>query len=276
MKVVNVGTGTPIVLVPGIQGRWEWMRPAVDALGRDCRVITFSLADEPSCGGRFDVASGFWCYVDQIAQAMNAANVQQAAICGVSYGGLIAAAFAMRYPERVSSLVLVSAIPPTWVPDERVQRYLRAPRLLTPLFLIGSVRLYREIAAATPGLLRGLRAATRHGMNALTHLFSPARMARRVRLLSGLSLKEDLCALRVPTLVITGEPGLDRVVPVELTRQYMYMWPQAVEVTLPRTGHLGLITRPNEFAQIVTAFLEEASQQKGEASSADAHRRRVV
>ena len=26
------GAGPPLVLVPGIQGRWEWMAPAVDAL----------------------------------------------------------------------------------------------------------------------------------------------------------------------------------------------------------------------------------------------------
>src|SRR5215216_3956096 len=124
MILVDVGSGPPLVLVPGIQGRWEWMKPAVDALARRCRVITFSLADEPSCGAAFDVRSGFWCYVDQIAQAMDAAGLREAVICGVSYGGLIAAAFAARHPERTSALVLVSAVPHTWTPDERVSFYL--------------------------------------------------------------------------------------------------------------------------------------------------------
>ena len=80
-----------MVLVPGIQGRWEWMRPAVDALAARCRVITFSLADEPTCGWTFDEGAGFTAYVEQIRDALDARGVRAATICGVSYGGLVAA-----------------------------------------------------------------------------------------------------------------------------------------------------------------------------------------
>ena len=44
MNIVDLGSGVPVVMVPGIQGRWEWMKPAVDALAERCRVVTFSLA----------------------------------------------------------------------------------------------------------------------------------------------------------------------------------------------------------------------------------------
>src|SRR5688572_19237261 len=152
MRIVDVGSGAPVVIVPGIQGRWEWMKPAVDALAVTCRVITFSFADEPTCGGRFEAARGFDCYVEQIREAMDQAGVQHACVCGVSYGGLIAAAFAARHSSRVSSLMLVSALPPTWNPDARARFYLRFPRLLMPLFLVASLRMYKEIAAARPGL----------------------------------------------------------------------------------------------------------------------------
>ena len=86
MRIVDVGKGAPVILVPGIQGRWEWMRPAVDALAARCRVVTFSLADEPTCGGRFDAANGFDCYVDQIREAMDLAGISTAVLAGVSYG----------------------------------------------------------------------------------------------------------------------------------------------------------------------------------------------
>ena len=56
MKIVDIGRGSPIVLIPGIQGRWEWMKPAVEALARRSRVITFSLADEPTAAGSFDTS----------------------------------------------------------------------------------------------------------------------------------------------------------------------------------------------------------------------------
>lgn len=258
MKIVDVGHGQPVVLVPGIQGRWEWMKPAVDALARRCRVITFSLADEPGWGA-FDGARGLDSYVGQVRAALDAADVEKATICGVSYGGLIASLFAARHPERTSGLVLVSAIPPSWKPDRRVRFYLRAPRLLAPLFCIASVRLYREIAAATPGVFRGAGAALGQAFTAATHMFSPPRMARRVLLLQDSNLSRQLGTVTAPVLVVTGEPDLERVVPVRMTLEYLDLWPQARAVTLSRTGHLGLITRPGEFARLVAPFVENAA-----------------
>jgi 3-oxoadipate enol-lactonase/4-carboxymuconolactone decarboxylase len=272
MKLVDVGTGPPLVIVPGIQGRWEWMKPAVDALAARCRVITFSLADEPTCGGPFDASRGFSCYVEQIGEAMDQAGVGRACVCGVSYGGLIAAAFAARHPRRVSSLTLVSALPPTWTPDARARFYIRSPRLLMPLFLLASLRMYKEIAAARPGVLNAMIAAGAHAMNALTHMFSPARMARRVRLLQGVDLGHELANVSVPALVMTGEAELDRVVPVRLTEEYMRIFPNAERVTLIRTGHLGLITRPREFAAAIAPFVE---RHVGGAAAGDAERKRV-
>ena len=105
MKLVDLGTGLPVVVIPGIQGRWEWMKPGIRALATRCRVITFSLADEPTCGGRFDERAGFACYVDQVREAMDQAGVERAAVCGVSYGGLVAAAFAARHPDRAASRI---------------------------------------------------------------------------------------------------------------------------------------------------------------------------
>jgi pimeloyl-ACP methyl ester carboxylesterase len=260
MKLVDVGSGPPIVIVPGIQGRWEWIRPAVDALAGRCRVITFSLADEPTCGATFDPAYGFESYVDQVRDAMDQAGVSSAAICGVSYGGLIAAAFAARHPERVAGLLLVSAVPPSWTPDARVRFYLRAPVLLSPLFLLASTRMYREIAAAHDGVLPGMGAAVRHAVNALTHMFSPARMARRVHLLERVQLDRELGGVDVPTLVMTGDDALDRVVPTRLTEEYLRIWPHARRATIARTGHLGLITRPRAFAAVVAPFVESTAR----------------
>ena len=247
-----------MVVIPGIQGRWEWMTPGVDALARRCRVITYSLCDEPSCGGSFDEETGFDCYVEQVREALDQAGVERATICGLSYGGLIACAFAARYPERTRGLVLISALPPSWTPDARVRFYLRAPRLLMPMFMLASLRMYREIAAAHPGAWAGAREAVRHAWNVLTHMFSPSRMARRVHLLARARLG-NLAAPRVPTLVITGDHALDRVVPVTATREYLQWLPDARTVVVERTGHLGFITRPDIFADVVAPFAAGSS-----------------
>src|SRR5687767_15949118 len=118
------------------------MQPAVAALSQRSRVLAFSLADEPTACAAFDERDGLGSYVRQIHDVMDAAGVERATICGVSYGGLVAAAFAARHPDRVSGLVLVSAIPPSWTPDARARFFLSAPTLLSPLSCLASVRMH--------------------------------------------------------------------------------------------------------------------------------------
>jgi pimeloyl-ACP methyl ester carboxylesterase len=260
MRIVDRGSGVPVVVIPGVQGRWEWMKPGIDALAQQSRVITFSLADEPSSGARFDEALGFCNYVDQVRDALDARGLDRAAICGVSFGGLIAAAFAVRYPARVSSLVLVSALPPSWRPDARVSVYLRHPWVLSPLFCAGAVGFYGEIAAARDSWWSGIAAACGAGITVLGHMFHPGRMARRVHLFTAVGIDTGLSRVKVPTLVVTGEESLERVVPPCLSREYAAIWPHARVETLQRTGHLGMITRPHEFASLVMRFLAESEK----------------
>ena len=269
MNIHDVGSGQPLVLIPGIQGRWERMRPAVDALSQRFRVVTFSLCDEPSSGTHFDETRGFERYLDQILAAMDARGLDRAAICGVSYGGLIAASFAARYPNRASSLVLISALPPSWRMNQRAGFYLRAPLLLSPLFALSSLRLFREMYLAYGGLASAVRHALRHAWNVVTHPASPIRMAHRLRLLDGLDPTAELARLKTETLVITGEDELDDVVPTRETRRYLSLWPHASSVVLQRTGHLGIITRPGEISRLLEEFLRHSTP-------AQETRRRIV
>ena len=43
--MIDTGQGSPIVLIPGMQGRWEWMTPTVEALSAHHRTFSFSLDD---------------------------------------------------------------------------------------------------------------------------------------------------------------------------------------------------------------------------------------
>jgi pimeloyl-ACP methyl ester carboxylesterase len=257
LTIIDRGTGAPVVVIPGIQGRWEWMRPAIEALAARGRVLTFSLADEPTSGGHFDPERGFWSYVDQVGEALDASGLQRAAICGVSYGGLIASAFAVRHPDRVTSLILVSALPPSWRPDSRVAFYTRRPWLRLPAFCVASLGIYREIAAAVDPPWRARTAAVRIGLNVLRHMLHPSRTARRVQLVDGVRIEADLARVQVPVLLVTGEDALDGAVPPRLTREYLGIWPHARSETLARTGHLGLVTRPAAFAALVSEFVAE-------------------
>jgi pimeloyl-ACP methyl ester carboxylesterase len=260
VNIIQQGIGVPLVLIPGLQGRWEYMRPTVDALSSFFRVITFTLCDERSSARAIDPKRGFDDYVAQVGDALDGANVERAVVCGVSFGGVVALRFAAAHPGRTIALVLAS----TPAPEFRLRRlhrvYARAPRIFGPLFLAGSPwRLRAEIVAALPD--SRARWEFRRAMlrTLVSSPVSLSRMGSRARLMDGMDLRADCRRVADATLVVTGEPGLDHIVPVDGSSEYARLIPNARSIVLERTGHLGSMTRPRAFASAVTAFVESVS-----------------
>jgi pimeloyl-ACP methyl ester carboxylesterase len=249
VDVIDRGTGPPLVLIPGLQGRWEYMRPAVDALSRAFRVLTFSL----DAAGDADLDG----YADLVARVLTQTSIEGATICGVSFGGLIAARFASRHAPRCEALILASTPGPALRLRRRHQLYLKAPWLFGLVFLAETPwRLRREVRVAIPDA----RERRRFVMNGLRTLvgapISLSRMAARARTIAATDLSSDCARITAPTLVVTGERVLDHVVPVEGSAAYARLIANARAAVVPRTGHLGSITRPVEFAAVVRAFVE--------------------
>jgi pimeloyl-ACP methyl ester carboxylesterase len=136
MQIVDHGHGVPFILIPGIQGRWEYLRPTIDALARTFRVVTFPLAGERHAGNPADPTRGLDALSDQVAAVLDQRGIDRAVICGISFGGLVALHFAASHPDRTAALLLVSTPGPDFRLSARHQFYLRAPWLFGPLFLI--------------------------------------------------------------------------------------------------------------------------------------------
>ena len=192
------------MVIPGVQGRWEWMLPALRALAKRCRTISYSLPP----------VVDFEQFVAQMDATLDERGIEKAAICGVSFGGLIALKYAAARPERTKRLILVSTPSPSWTPSPLQARYLARPWLALDHASRLAARVWPEIAARSTG---GRRASVlrEHGTGR-RRAGEPAQMATRVRLRPGPDLCAD-CRRSAPTLVITGEATLDTVVPVSST-----------------------------------------------------------
>jgi 3-oxoadipate enol-lactonase len=244
------GTGLPIVVIPGVQGRWEWMRPALRALSERCRVISYSL----------ETAKTFDELVAQVDCVLDRCGVQTAAICGISFGGLVATKYAAARPGRTSALVVASTPSPAWVPSPAQARHLASPWRSTPAFLATAPgRMWPEIAAAIDDWPSRLRFCAGHVARIVAAPIVPAEMAARMRLRPGVELERDCARVRARTLVITGSPELDRVVPVASTQEFVTLVRNATYTMMDRTGHIGLVTQPDRFARIVGDFVNASS-----------------
>jgi pimeloyl-ACP methyl ester carboxylesterase len=225
------------------------MRPTVDALARTHRVLTFSLTDT-------DGLPAFPAWSSAIDRLLDEAGERRAAVIGASFGGLAAVRYAASRPDRVAALVLVSPPAPGWRLDPQSAGYVRRPRAALPLFAWRSFRrLTPEIVASLPSWTERLRFALTYGVRVLRWPVAPRRMAAWVLEWMDTDLVSDCRNITAPTLIITGEPRLDRVVEVSSSLEYLKLVAGARHVTFTGTGHVGLIARPREFAALVDRFL---------------------
>jgi pimeloyl-ACP methyl ester carboxylesterase len=253
----DIGSGPPVLVLPGIQGRWEWIEPALRALSARCRTLSVSLPGESGSGMQVVDGDDFAVFSRQIDGVLDSLALESVAVCGVSFGGLVAVHYAATRPSRVRSLVLVSVPGPRWEPSAHQMRFLNAPRLAAPVFLASARgRLYPEVRSALPAIRDRVRFAAGHGLRVLRAPFSAARMSERLRLARLVDFEALAREILAPTLVVTGEAHLDRVVPEAGTRDYVGIIRGARHVTFEKTGHIGLVTRPHAFAQIVSSFVE--------------------
>ncbi len=232
------------------------MKPAIAALQRRCRTITYTLSGDLGSGMTPDARVGFDTLVQQLDHVFDQAKLTRAAVCGVSYGGLIALRYAATRPERVSALVFTSSPAPGWRPSARQSQYVKNPWLLTPLFMIaGPFRMWPEIVRAIPNRRRRMTFAIAQGLRVLLAPIVPSELARRVHFMEAADFHRDCARVAAPALIVTGEEELDTVVPVSSTRRYQSLLRDTRYEQMSDTGHLGLITQPERFAGIVGGFV---------------------
>ena len=240
-----------VILIPGIQGRWEWMRPTIEALRRRHRVVTFSLYGAP---GR----RSFDAWSAHIADEVRLNTRGGVVIVGVSFGGAVATHYAARHGAGLAALVLASTPSPRWPLAQESRGYLRYPRLSLPRFAARATkRLLPEIRVWSRSRTRRLGFLATQILRTIRWPVHPQAMAAWVHEWHTLDLVSACANITVPTLVLTGEPALDRVVPVESSVDHLRLIKDARHVMLTGTGHLGLLTRPEAFADAVSDFAAE-------------------
>jgi 3-oxoadipate enol-lactonase len=250
------GQGPALVVVQGLHGRWEWMKPALVQLAHTCRTISYSLCGDIGSGERPDPGQGFDNYLRQLDALLDRLGVARIALCGISFGGVVALRYAATRPHRVTSLVLASAPGPGWRPNAQQARWLARPWMSTPAFVVTSpMRVWPEVRAALPTWSSRLGFFIRQGLRAAGAPMIPSLMSERISLVQQMDLASDCARIRVPTLVLTGEEPLDRVVPVASTRSFCTLIHGAESGVLEHTGHLGAITQPSKFAAVVGEFV---------------------
>jgi pimeloyl-ACP methyl ester carboxylesterase len=100
------GDRDPIVLAHGLLMDRDMFAPQIEAADQGTRFITW---DARCHGDTENTADPFtyWDLADDLKGLLDHLGIERAVIGGMSQGGFVALRFALKYPERVSALVLI-------------------------------------------------------------------------------------------------------------------------------------------------------------------------
>jgi pimeloyl-ACP methyl ester carboxylesterase len=277
VNVVELGSGPPIVFIHGLSGSWQNWLEQLPVFAHEHRVIAFDL---PGFGASEMPAqkisiSGYGRFVNALLDEL---GVGSAAVVGNSMGGFIGIELAIRFPERVERMVLVSAagLSIEYLRNERALAVLNVTENRLAAYS-GWLASRSDALARRPGARRLIFGIVAHWPERLP---GPL-VAEQVRgsgkpgfvpaldALTDYPIRDRLGEVACPTLIVWGAD--DKLVPARDADEFARLIPNARKVVWPETGHVAMIERPAAFNALLDAFLaEEPGERVGAQDAADA------
>ena len=251
------GDGPPLLFIHGLGGIWQNWLLNIPAFMGTHRCVAIDL---PGFGlsEKLDECSipGFASTVDKVCHQL---GIEETVVIGNSMGGFVGAELTVRFPTRVSKLVLVSAA------GLSTEYLSREP-------LLAGARIFMALTARTG--LRGspvvkrprlrrialapiVRYPERLSVPLATELVQGANapgFMDAFEALMSYSFRDKLARIEVPALIVWGRN--DMLVPVADAEMFEHLiGDNADSVIFEDTGHLSMLERPSRFNELLGAFL---------------------
>ncbi|HET9599853.1 MAG TPA: alpha/beta fold hydrolase [Anaeromyxobacteraceae bacterium] len=244
-RVAGSADAPPLLLVMGLgmcSLAWHTLPARLAARFRVLAVDNRGVGGSTAARGGFRIGD----LAEDAAGVLDAERVARAHVFGISMGGMIAQELALRHPERVRALALGATFGGHWRS--------RKPGVGVALDLALAALLARSVPRMARLLVsEAFYAGHRDGFATWLGGISraPRAVARRqILAIARHEAESRLGALRVPTLVLTGDR--DRLVPPENSRRLARVIPGARLVELPGAGHAFPFERPDETVRLLT------------------------
>jgi 3-oxoadipate enol-lactonase len=255
--VQSTGRGMPVTFWNCLFGDssvyQDLVQGGVDGIAADHRVL---MVEGPSHGRSDPWPRSFTLEqcADAWVQTLDASGVEEPAVfCGLSWGAMVALRVAIRHPERVRALVLMSSI--ATAPRPRFVPQFLALAMAVRLFGFPDW-LIRQMASGMvspstlrdrPSLVHDMLSRNRHLDRRALHHAAASVLAHRSNIV------DQLWRIHVPTWVVVGEH--DRTTPVRAAKTVARAIENADLRVLDGVGHLLTLEAPNEARRVLREAL---------------------
>jgi pimeloyl-ACP methyl ester carboxylesterase len=235
---------------------WDPIRPRLERARRVLSPDGLGYGERPLPKAEFS-------RVDDLVTLLDTSNIERAAVVAASDGGRVALDLALEHPERVAALVLAAPALGGWNWSQAVRDFgveedelLQAGRLDEAVdlnvrtWVDGRGREPDEVDGEVRELVRAMqRRAFEHLLEAYADEPHPQEHGPDV------AAVDRLGELHAPTLVLVGELDLPDF--PAIADRIAADAPRARVVSLNGVAHLPSLEKPELFAELVLAFLEE-------------------
>jgi 3-oxoadipate enol-lactonase len=235
-----------LVLASSLGTTWELWDEQLPSLSRDFRVIRY---DHPGHGSSPipDAPVTVESLAGDIVDLLDALELERVSFCGLSLGGMVGMALALRAPERLDRLVLcctAAYLGPVdgWYERARVVRARATSAIAAAVVERWFTERFRDESPATVARFR-----------AMLEGISPEGYAVCCEAIGQWDARSDVNAIRTPTLVIAGAD--DVATPPEDGAFLAESIPGAELTVLPGCAHLANIEQATLFTKTLLGHL---------------------
>jgi pimeloyl-ACP methyl ester carboxylesterase len=254
------GRGKPVILLHGWLGSWGLWQETMSFLGRYYRTYALDFWGFGESGKKRETYA-VQDFVSLVDQFMEQLGIVRAPLVGHSMGGTVSLAVAIRYPERVSKVVVVGS--PIVGSSLAFPLKLAGMRPIAFLLfnMMGTFRLGMRIAS--PIICRDERFADMMDRDLSrttveSFLLSIASLRRT-------DLRPMLDQVKVPAMGMYGDR--DVIVHPKQWQPMLKGIPHTKIERFPLDGHFPMLEEPQIFAEKLKTFLDEEAQVQPAAQS---------
>ncbi len=248
------GAGAPLLLVAGLASDSQSWGPVVQNLAEDFLVIT---PDNRGAGRSTQSGAdiSIRTMADDCMALLDALGIDSTAIVGHSMGGFVALECALRYPGRVTGLVLEGSAPGSSPETVRLLRRWAAD-LVAGAEPAGWFRalfpwLFTSAFLEAPQVMdEAVRGAVEY-----PYPQSPEAFRKQVEAIAGFDCSGQLGTLGLPTLIIHGCE--DRLFPAAASIEALSAIRGARATLIDRAAHAVHVEQPEAFVSAIRAFRSE-------------------